>query len=102
MACATRLEPAAPTREVRKTVTALFCDLVGSTTLAEQHDPEVLKPLLQRYFEEMRTAIERHGGTVEKFIGDAIVAVFGMPRVHGDDALRAVRTRSRCAGGCLI
>jgi class 3 adenylate cyclase len=91
MACATRLEPAAPTREVRKTVTALFCDLVGSTTLAEQHDPEVLKPLLQRYFEEMRTAIERHGGTVEKFIGDAIVAVFGMPRVHEDDALRAVR-----------
>jgi class 3 adenylate cyclase/tetratricopeptide (TPR) repeat protein len=91
MACATRLEPAAPTREVRKTVTALFCDLVGSTTLAERHDPEVLRPLLQRYFEEMRAAVERHGGTVEKFIGDAVVAVFGMPQVHEDDALRAVR-----------
>ncbi|HLA92980.1 MAG TPA: adenylate/guanylate cyclase domain-containing protein, partial [Actinomycetota bacterium] len=91
MACATRLEAAAPTREVRKTVTALFCDLVGSTTLAERHDPEVLRPLLQRYFEEMRAAVERHGGTVEKFIGDAVVAVFGMPQVHEDDALRAVR-----------
>ena len=91
MACATRLEPAAPAREVRKTVTALFCDLVGSTTLAERHDPEVLKPLLQRYFEEMRAAVERHGGTVEKFIGDAVVAVFGIPQVHEDDALRAVR-----------
>jgi class 3 adenylate cyclase/tetratricopeptide (TPR) repeat protein len=72
-------------------VTALFCDLVGSTTLAERHDPEVLKPVLQRYFEEMRAAVERHGGTVEKFIGDAVVAVFGIPQVHEDDALRAVR-----------
>jgi class 3 adenylate cyclase/tetratricopeptide (TPR) repeat protein len=91
MSCATRLEPAAAAREVRKTVTALFCDLVGSTSLAERHDPEVLKPLLQRYFDEMRSAIERHGGTVEKFIGDAVVAVFGIPQVHEDDALRAVR-----------
>jgi len=91
MACATSLAPAAPAREERKTVTVLFCDLVGSTTLAERHDPEVLRPLLQRYFEEMRSAVERHGGRVEKFIGDAVVAVFGMPQVHEDDALRAVR-----------
>jgi class 3 adenylate cyclase/tetratricopeptide (TPR) repeat protein len=94
MACGTLLGPAAAPREVRKTVTAVFCDLVGSTTLAERHDPEVLKPVLQRYFEEMRAAVERHGGTVEKFIGDAVVAVFGIPQVHEDDALRAVRAAS--------
>ena len=91
MACATALTPTARAREERKTVTVVFCDLVGSTSLAERHDPEVLKPLLQRYFQEMRTALERHGGTVEKFIGDAVVAVFGIPHVHEDDALRAVR-----------
>ncbi|HJS26544.1 MAG TPA: adenylate/guanylate cyclase domain-containing protein [Actinomycetota bacterium] len=91
MACASPLEPATLAREQRKTVTVVFCDLVGSTTLAERHDPEVLRPLLGRYFEEMRAAIERHGGAVEKFIGDAVVAVFGMPQVHEDDALRAVR-----------
>ena len=91
MACATPLTPATPAREVRKTVTVLFCDLVGSTTLAERHDPEILRPLLQRYFTEARAAIERHGGLVEKFIGDAVVAIFGMPRTHEDDALRAVR-----------
>ena len=90
MACATPLT-AQVLREQRKTVTALFCDLVGSTALADRHDPEVLKPLLQRYFEEMRTALERHGGTVEKFIGDAVVGVFGIPQIHEDDALRAVR-----------
>ena len=91
MTCATLLVPAVGAREHRKTVTAVFCDLVGSTTLAERHDPEVLRPLLHRYFDEMRTAVERHGGTVEKFIGDAVVAVFGMPQAHEDDALRAVR-----------
>jgi class 3 adenylate cyclase/tetratricopeptide (TPR) repeat protein len=79
------------TRETRKTVTALFCDLVGSTTLGEQHDPEVLRPILQRYFDEVRGAVERHGGRVEKFIGDAVVAIFGLPVAHEDDALRAVR-----------
>jgi len=88
--CATPLE-AAPAREIRKTVTALFCDLVGSTTLGERHDPEVLRPLLRGYFGQMREAVERHGGMVQKFIGDAIVAVFGLPVAHEDDALRAVR-----------
>lgn len=81
----------APGREIRKTVTAVFCDLVGSTALGERHDPEVLRPLLHGYFEQMRDAVERHGGTVEKFIGDAVVAVFGLPIAHEDDALRAVR-----------
>ena len=98
MNCATPLAPATPARQVRKTVTALFCDLVGSTTLAERHDPEVLKPVLQRYFEEMRDAAERHGGLVEKFIGDAVVAVFGIPQAHEDDALRAVRAAVEMRG----
>src|SRR4249920_165261 len=94
MACATPIAAAASSREQRKTVSVLFCDLVGSTALAEQHDPEVLRPFLQRYFDESRTAIERHGGRVEKFIGDAVVAVFGIPQLHEDDALRAVRAAS--------
>src|SRR4029453_9449734 len=75
----------------RKTVTVLFCDLVDSTRLGERLDPETLRLVLDRYFAEMRGAVDRHGGTVEKFIGDAVLAVFGIPRVHEDDALRAVR-----------
>jgi class 3 adenylate cyclase len=80
--------------EVRKTVTILFSDVVGSTSLGEQLDPESLRGVMSRYFDEMRAAIERHGGTVEKFIGDAVMAVFGVPTVHEDDALRAVRAAS--------
>ncbi len=75
----------------RKTVTALFCDVVGSTSLGESHDPETLHNVLDRYFEEARTVVERHGGSVEKFIGDAVVALFGVPVAHEDDALRALR-----------
>jgi predicted ATPase/class 3 adenylate cyclase len=75
----------------RKTVTVLFCDVTGSTALGEELDPESLREVIQRYFAEMQTVIERHGGTVEKFIGDAVMAVFGVPQVHEDDALRAVR-----------
>ena len=78
-------------REVRKTVTVVFCDLVGSTALGEQTDPEALRALLGRYFERMSGIVESHGGTVEKFIGDAVLAVFGVPQVHEDDALRACR-----------
>ena len=72
-------------------VTVLFCDVTGSTSLGEQLDPEAMRTVMARYFETARTAIERHGGTVEKFIGDAVMAVFGVPVVHEDDALRAVR-----------
>src|SRR5579859_2430904 len=75
----------------RKTVTVLFCDLTGSTALGESLDPEPLRALLARYFERMRGIVERHGGTVEKFIGDAVMAVFGVPAAHEDDALRACR-----------
>ena len=77
--------------EVRKTVTVVFCDLVGSTSLGERLDPESVRRAIGRYFDEARVAIERHGGTVEKFIGDAVMSVFGIPRLHEDDALRAVR-----------
>jgi len=91
MGCGGPLGATASAHEVRKTVTALFCDLVGSTTLGEQHDPEVLRPILEQYFATMREAVERHGGRVEKFIGDAVSAVFGLPVAHEDDALRGVR-----------
>ena len=79
---------------VRKTVTAVFCDVVGSTPLGERLDPEALRRVMGRYFDEMRGAVEQHGGRVEKFIGDAVVGVFGVPQVHEDDALRAVRAAS--------
>ena len=75
----------------RKTVTVLFSDLVDSTAMAEAIDPEALAELLSGYFTAMRTIIERHGGSVEKFIGDAIVGLFGVPTTHEDDAVRAVR-----------
>ena len=78
-------------QEQRKIVTILFCDVTGSTSLGEALDPERLRTLLARYFEGMKTIVDRHGGTVEKFIGDAVMAVFGVPVVHEDDALRAVR-----------
>ena len=79
-------------KEQRKTVTVLFCDLAGSTALGETVDPERLRTLLARYFEQMKAIVERHGGSVEKFIGDAVMAVFGVPLVHEDDALRALRS----------
>ena len=77
--------------ESRKTVTIVFADVTGSTALGEQTDPEAMRRIMERYFEEMRSVLEKHGGTVEKFIGDAVMAVFGIPQVHEDDALRAVR-----------
>ncbi|MEX0851538.1 MAG: adenylate/guanylate cyclase domain-containing protein, partial [Gaiellaceae bacterium] len=90
-ACGTALAAPAPARESRKVVTVLFCDLVGSTALGESTDPEALRGRMRRYFEDLRRIIERHGGTVEKFVGDAVMAVFGIPVSHEDDALRAVR-----------
>ena len=89
--CAAALTAPAATREQRKTVTVLFCDVTGSTGLGEKLDPEALRALLARYFESMKAIVERHGGTVEKFIGDAVMAVFGVPMLHEDDALRALR-----------
>ncbi len=78
-------------REARKTVTVLFSDMVGSTELGDRLDPESVRRVVSQYFDAMRVVVERHGGTVEKFIGDAIMAVFGIPTVHEDDALRALR-----------
>jgi class 3 adenylate cyclase len=77
--------------EARKTVTIVFSDVAGSTDLGDRLDPEALRRVMERYFVEMRSVLERHGGTVEKFIGDAVMAVFGIPATHEDDALRAVR-----------
>src|SRR5258706_2366647 len=87
--------PALPAREVRKTVTIVFSDLKGSTALTERLDPEAMREVTDRYFSAMAAEITRHGGKIEKYIGDAIMAVFGLPRAHEDDALRAVRA----AGG---
>ncbi|HKD34567.1 MAG TPA: adenylate/guanylate cyclase domain-containing protein [Gaiellaceae bacterium] len=97
--CGAALAEAAAPREVRKVVTVLFCDVTGSTALGERIDPESLRRVMARYFETAKAIVERHGGTVEKFIGDAVMAVFGVPAVHEDDALRAVRAADELRGG---
>jgi class 3 adenylate cyclase len=79
------------TIEGRKTVTVLFCDLVAFTELAGRLDPEALRSVMSRFFERAAAVIGEHGGTVEKFVGDEVMAVFGVPIAHEDDALRAVR-----------
>jgi class 3 adenylate cyclase len=89
--CGAELALPLAAHEHRKTVTVLFCDVTGSTALGESIDPEALRLRLARYFVRMKAIVERHGGTVEKFIGDAVMALFGVPVVHEDDALRAVR-----------
>lgn len=91
LACGSSFDLPTPVREVRKTVTVVFCDLVGSTELGESLDAETLRAVLGSYFSAVAEAIHRHGGIVEKFIGDAVMAVFGIPVLHEDDALRAVR-----------
>ena len=89
--CGSALVAAAPASEVRKTVTVLFTDVTGSTDMGERLDPEALRRVMGRYFDRIQAVVERHGGTVEKFIGDAVMAVFGVPVLHEDDALRALR-----------
>ncbi len=83
--------PELPPDERRKTVTAFFCDVVDQTSLGERLDPELLRAVLKRYFELTSRVLARHGATVEKYVGDAVMAVFGVPDVHEDDAMRAVR-----------
>src|SRR3989449_11550150 len=80
-----------PVHEERKVVTVLFADLVGFTKRAETMDPEDVRALLSPYYERLRAELERFGGTVEKFIGDAVMALFGAPVAHEDDPERAVR-----------
>ncbi|HET6752039.1 MAG TPA: adenylate/guanylate cyclase domain-containing protein [Actinomycetes bacterium] len=89
LACGAPLAPGGA--QARKTVTVVFSDLVGSTGLGERLDPESLNQVLTGYFRRARAVLEFHGGTVQKFIGDAVMAVFGIPTLHEDDALRAVR-----------
>src|SRR5438874_7786535 len=91
-ACGPALDGApAPSREERKLITVLFADLVGFTSRAEKLDPEDVRAMLSPYYARLRHELERHGGTVEKFIGDAVVALFGAPVAHEDDPERAVR-----------
>ena len=89
---------AAPAAERRKLATLVFCDLSGSTAMGERVDAETVRSLMLSYFHEMRGALERHGGTVEKFVGDAVLAVFGVPEAHEDDALARVPGGARDAG----
>src|SRR3954452_2345907 len=91
-ACGRPVEVAAGAREERKVVTVLFVDLVGSTAQADRRDPEDVRATLVPFYEGLRKDIERFGGRVEKFIGDAVMALFGAPVAHEDDPERAVRT----------
>ena len=91
LACGAPLAEPAPVQEVRKVVTIVFSDLKGSTSMGERLDSEAVREVMSRYFDTMRAELERHGGVVEKYIGDAVMAVFGLPKLHEDDAVRAVR-----------
>ncbi len=91
MACGFELAAPAPRSRVRKTVSVIFSDLVGSTDVGERLDPEALREVLAEYFTRMRAVIEHHGGVVERLLGDAVIAVFGLPIAREDDGLRAVR-----------
>src|SRR5262245_17657512 len=99
--CGTALAPALPPQEVRKTVTIVFSDLKGSTNLGEALDPESLREVMTRYLDSMRAVLELHGGTIEKLIGDAVMAVVARPRLHEDDSLRAVRAAHGMQGALV-
>src|SRR5256885_5440172 len=88
-ACAAPLVPPAAQHETRRTVTVVFCDVTGSTAMGERLDPESLRRVMSRHFDQMRAPLERHGGTVEKVIGDAVMAGLGVPNGPEDDALPA-------------
>ena len=101
MSCGSSLGEAAH-GGTRKVISILFADMVDSTGLGESLDPETTRSVMNLYFDALRATIEQHGGTVEKFVGDAVMAVFGIPTVHEDDALRAVRAAvamQRTVGG---
>jgi class 3 adenylate cyclase len=99
--CGAELVTAGPVaREERKVVTVLFADLVGFTSQAEQMDPEDVRAVLSPYYARLRSELERFGGTVEKFIGDAVMALFGAPASHEDDPERRCGPRSRSGTGC--
>ena len=91
LACGKPLAEITDELETRRTVTVVFADLVDSTAMGEGLDPEAHRRVQSRFFDELRAVLQRHGGTVEKYIGDAVMAVFGTPTAHEDDALRAVR-----------
>src|SRR5207244_7715595 len=93
--CAASLDASVPPAEERKVVSVLFCDLVGFTAKSERADPEDVRAVLRTYHDRLKKEIERLGGTVEKFIGDAVMAVFGAPTAHEDDAERATRAGLR-------
>src|SRR6059036_2387665 len=100
--CGTALVDATPPQapgEERKVITAIFVDLVGSTSRSEQLDPEDVKALVAPYHARVRADLERHGGTFEKFSGDAVLALFGAPRAHEDDPERGGPGRARHAQG---
>ena len=97
LACAAPLDTNDGAGESRRFVTILFADLVSSTSIGERLDAEAFRALQSRYFAVLHEAIKRHGGTVEKYIGDAVMAVFGLPTLHEDDALRAVRAAADLA-----
>jgi class 3 adenylate cyclase len=99
LSCGTQLPAAAATsRPARKTVTVVFTDLAGSGALGQRLDPESLAVVMARWFDHLRAILERHGGRVQKFVGDAVVAVFGIPVANEDDALRAVRAAAGLRG----
>jgi class 3 adenylate cyclase/tetratricopeptide (TPR) repeat protein len=97
--CGSQLPTAAASRPARKTVTVVFTDLAGSGGLGQRLDPESLAVVMARWFDHLRAILERHGGRVQKFVGDAVVAVFGIPVANEDDALRAARAAAGLRAG---
>ncbi len=95
MGCANPLRTEQPVRETRKTLTLFFADIAESTALGERVDAEAVRGVISRYFEDAKAIVEHHGGTVERFLGDALMGVFGLPDAHEDDAFRAVCAAAR-------